>query len=410
MPRSFRFVSIILLLAFMVSSGAGVVESVTFESKSTDGTQPATQPKVVGGSAKSGNSQEGALLYSLEAPQAQKDRLADAINGVHLTGIQATMAIEELKALENQNLPDNEILARLVYTEECFDALEKAAKKLNDSVELVKIACERDPELKGQVVAMLEGIFASPAYAFTGNPMADSYIAQEVQGIGRAAKKSFNSFMNTLSSAASTIGNAASKVKNAVGSGVSALTGAVGKVHTKIGNVVGQKNWATIMAGTKFACTYVGGTVALIVAAPVTTAGAVGAVVVWTAVNVGAGVSLANDLSQIQGGRGADGLDNALTRINQGTAIIGIAGGGSPGEVFVNVMGVAGNEIVGTTPWREMTVEEIASHLEPKERQEFLKNIAALKKLQKPDALPTGGDGGGGGSSGGSCGCGGRND
>jgi hypothetical protein len=55
-----------------------------------------------------------------------------------------------------------------------------------------------------------------------------------------------------------------------------------------------------------------------------------------------------------------------------------------------------------------MTVEEIASHLEPKERQEFLKNIAALKKYQKPDALPTGGDGGGGG--GGSCGCGGYSD
>jgi hypothetical protein len=407
MQRPFRFLSMALLLAFTLNAGAGLVESVTFESKSTDGTQPATQPKVVGGSANSGNSQEGALLYSLEAPQDQKDRLADAINGVHLTGIQATMAIEELQALENQNLPDNEILARLVYTEECFDALEKAAKRLNDNVELVKIACERDPELKEQVVAMLEGIFASPAYAFTGDPMADSIIAQEVQGIGRAAKKSFNSFMNTLSSAASTIGNAASKVKNAVSNGIGKVTGAVGKVHTKIGNVVGQKNWATMMAGTKFVCTYVGGTVALIVAAPVTTAGAVGAVVVWTAVNVGAGVSLANDLSQIQGGRGADGLDNALTKVNQTTALIGAIGGGRPGEVFVNVMGVAGNEIVGTTPGQKMTPEEMAGFLEPKDRQEFLKNIAALKKYQKPDAQPTGGDGGGGG---GSCGCGGHSD
>ena len=249
-------------------------------------------------------------------------------------------------------------------------------------------------------MSLCSSFFATPALAFTGDPYVDSMIANEVQGIGRAAKSSFNSFLGTLSSAAKSIGNAASSVKNAVSSGIGKLTGAVGAVHTKIGSVVGQKNWATIMAGTKFVATTVGGTVALIVAAPVTTAGAVGAVVVWTAANVGASISLAHDISTIQGGSGAAGIDNAMTRINQGTALIGCLSGGGTGEVFVNVVGLTGNEIIGTTPGQQLTPEQIAEFLDPRERQEFLANTGGQTKYVPPYHHS---EGGGGGSSGGGC-------
>ncbi|MDO9508453.1 MAG: hypothetical protein Q7I97_03780 [Thermovirgaceae bacterium] len=388
-----KFTGAVLIIMLLLGANTGVLEAVTFDSQTTDGSNTqAPAPKVVGNS-KTGKSSDGALLYSLDAPQSQKQRLADSIKFLHLAGAQASLAVGNLKALDGQTLPDNEILARLTHAEESLAVLERAAKRLNDNVELVKMACLEDPALKEEIMAMLEGLFAAPAYAFTGDPAADSYIGQEIQGIGRAAKSSFNSFMNTLSSAATSIGNAASYVKNAIGTGIGKVTGAIGSVHTKIGNVVGQENWKNIMAGTKFTCTIVGGTVALIVAAPVSTAGAVGAVVVWTAANIGAAVSLANDLGD---GKDPGGIDNAMTRINQGTAIIGIVGGGSPGEVFVNVLGVSGNEIIGTTPGEEMSPAQVAEFLGTSEGKEYLKNLAALKEYKKPDAPQTGGGGGGG--------------
>lgn len=401
MRKSGRITGTILAIMFLLGASSDVLEAVTFGSQTTDGS--ATQaPAVVGDSAKSGKSSESALLYTLDVPQAQKQRLANSIKFLYFAGAQAAEAVGNLKALDGQILPDNEILARLTHAEESLEVLEKAAKGLNDSVTLVRTACMNDPVLKEEIMAMLEELFASPACAFTGDPTADGYIAQEVQGIGRAAKNSFNSLMNTLSSAATSIGNAASSVKNAIGNGIGKITGAIGNVHTTIGSAVGQENWKNIMAGTKFTCTVVGGTVALIVAAPVTTAGAVGAVAVWTAANVGAAVSLANDLGD---GKDPGGIDNAMTRINQGTALIGLAGGGSAGEVLVNVIGLSGNEIIGTTPGNEMTPEQVAEFLGTSDGKEYLKNLAAQKDYKKPDAPQVGGGGNGGGSGGG-CGCG----
>lgn len=399
-------------LVFMFCAYAGNGGAVTFESTSVDGSQN-TAPAVTGATPPSRVSTGGeVLLYALEAPQAQKARLATAIRDLQLSGMQADLALRNLKALDGRDVPDSEILARLLHAEQSLSAVEKAAKGLEDSVTLVEMACMKNPALMEEIVAFLKGYLATPAVAFDEMDSYNDFVAgqinNEIRGISRAAKREFDAFMNTLSKAAGAVGNAASKVKGAVVYGVSKVTGAVGAVHTKIGNVVGQKNWAGIMAGTKFVATTAGATVALIVAAPVTTAGAVGAVVIWTAANVGASVSLANDISVIQGGRGAGDLDTALTRINQGTALIGLAQGGSGGEIFVNVVGVSGNEIIGTTPFQEMTDEELAEFVDDPVIRDILTNSGLGTGYRPPSSHPPGGGENSGGSGGGGCsdGCG----
>jgi hypothetical protein len=403
------FTLVLVSLAHVGSAGA-----ITFESTSVDGSRNSA-PAVTGTTSTSNAAAGGGvLLYALEAPQAQKERLASSIRNLQLSGMQADLAMRNLRALDGKEVPDNEILARLVYAEESLAAVERAAKGLEDSVALVKIACMKNPALMEEIVAFLKGyMVATPAVAFNGmdgyNDFVEAQIANEIKGIGRAAKSEFDAFMNTLSKAAGIVGDAASKVKGAVVYGISKVTGAVGAVHIKIGNVVGQKNWAAIMAGTKFVATTAGATAGLIVAAPATAAGAVGAVAIWTAANIGAGVSLANDVSVIQGGRGADDLDAALTRINQGTALIGLVGGGSTGEIFVNVVGVTGNEIIGTTPFQEMTDEELTEFLEDPAVKDALRNSGLGTEYRPPSSRPSGGgENSGGGSSGGGCndGCG----
>lgn len=407
-PLSSMLITSTLVLLFLAHAGSA--GAITFESTSVDGSQNSA-PAVTGTTSTSNAaSGEGALLYALEAPEAQKERLASSIRDLQLSGMQADLAMRNLRALDGKAVPDNEILARLVHAEESLNAVERAAKGLEDSVTLVKMACMRNPALMAEIVAFLKGYMATPAVAMDGyNDFVAGQIDKEIRGISRAAKSEFNAFMNTLSKAAGAVGNAASKVKGAVVYGISKVTGAVGAVHTKIGNVVGQKNWAGIMAGTKFVATTAGATAALIVAAPVTTAGAVGAVVVWTAANVGASVSLANDISVIQGGRGVGNLDATLTRINQGTALIGLAQGGSGGEIFVNVVGVSGNEIIGTTPFQEMTDEELAEFVDDPVIRDILTNGGLGAEYRPPSSQPPGGgENSGGGSSGGGCsdGCG----
>jgi hypothetical protein len=404
-PLSKVLITFTLVLVFLAHVGSA--GAITFESTSVDGSQNSA-PAVTGTTSTSNAATgEGALLYALEAPQAQKERLASSIRDLQLSGMQADLAMRNLRALDGKEVPDNEILARLVHAEESLAAVERAAKGLEDSVTLVKIACMKNPALMEEIVSFLKGYMATPAVAMDGyNDFVAEQIGQEIKGISRAAKSEFNAFMNTLSKAAGAVGNAASKVKGAVVYGISKVTGAVGAVHTKIGNVVGQKNWAGIMAGTKFVATTAGATVALVAAAPVTTAGAVGAVVVWTAANVGASVSLANDISGIQGGRGVGDLDTTLTRINQGTALIGLAQGGSGGEILVNVVGVSGNEIIGTTPFQEMTDEELAEFVDDPAIRDILTNSGLGTEYRSPSNPHNDGGDGGGGSSGGGDGCG----
>ena len=157
-----RIISSILVLALFLDCGAGISGAVTFDSKPTDGSQSSTPPpKVLGDSPSSGKSSEGALLYNLDVPQTQKERLARSIQMLHLTGLQATMAVDTLKSLENKSLPDDEILARLVHAEESLEAVERAAKKLNDDVELVRIACDNNPELRKEIFVFMQQFFCN---------------------------------------------------------------------------------------------------------------------------------------------------------------------------------------------------------------------------------------------------------
>lgn len=397
MSRALKMISMSLILALFINSGAGVIESVTFETKPTDGSQSTTSsPKVTGDTPTSGKTSGGSLLYSLDAPQSQKDRLAASIENLHSTSVQAAMALKNLKDLDGKTVPTEEMLARLVHAQECFSVVESAAKKLEGDVELVRMACEKDPSLKQEVMAMLEGLFASPAMA--------AYM-DRFPSVNRGSKKEWPSFMDTLKSAAKTVGNVASTAGNALKSGVQSVVGAVGKAHDKIGSVVGQKTWATIMSGVKFTATVAGGVVAICAIPATATVGtAVAGVAILGTTVVGGLVSLGNDLSTIHGGANIDGIDNAMTRINQGAGAIslgvGLARGDvtKVGEVVVGVMGIGANEIANALPGnRDMTDEEANQYLPPAHQ---------IRVYKKPTSTGgPGGDGGGGGSSGGCGGC-----
>lgn len=391
MSRALKMISMSLILALFINSGAGVIESVTFETKPTDGSQSTTSsPKVTGDTPTSGKTSGGSLLYSLDAPQSQKDRLAASIENLHSTSVQAAMALKNLKDLDGKTVPTEEMLARLVHAQECFAVVESAAKKLEGDVELVRMACEKDPSLKQEVMAMLEGLFASPAMAAYA-PAAS---------VNSGSKSRWGSFMDTLKSAAKTVGNVASTAGNALKSGVQSVVGAVGKAHDKIGSVVGQKTWATIMSGVKFTATVAGGVVAICAIPATATVGtAVAGVAILGTTVVGGLVSLGNDLSTIHGGANIDGIDNAMTRINQGAGAIslgvGLARGDvtKVGEVVAGVMGIGANEITNALPGnRDMTDEEANQYLPPESQ------IRVYKK-------PTSTGGAGGEGTGGCGGC-----
>jgi hypothetical protein len=172
-------------------------------------------------------------------------------------------------------------------------------------------------------------------------------------------------------------------MKKDIGEGISSLTGAVGNVHTKIGNVVGQKNWANIMAGTKFVATTGGAVVALVVAAPVVTtaAGMTGLMLATGASFTGAGLTLVNDLQTIENENPdpmVKNLDDAVAKINQGTAFIGLASGS---DTFVNLLGVTGEELAGSTPGQEMSNEQLAKFLDQPEHKNALKNQGVLIEM-----------------------------
>lgn len=399
MSRAEKIVCLFLVFVFFFGSGAGIIESVTFESKPTDGSKSTTSsPKVTGDAPSSKKPSGGSLLYTLDAPQSQKDRLAASIENLHSTSVQAAMALKNLKDLDGKTVPTEEMLARLVHAQECFAVVETAAKKLEGDVELVRMACEKDPSLKQEVMAMLEGLFASPAMAAYAPPAS----------VNSGSKSRWGSFMDSVKSAARTVGNVAKTAGNAIADGVKSVVGAVGSAHDKIGSVVGQKTWATIMSGVKFTATVAGGVVAICAIPATATVGvAVAGAVIFGATYVGASVSLANDLMAIHGDQNIDGLDNAITRINQGAGAIslgvGLATGDvtKAGEVVAGVMGIGANEIVNSLPGAEDMTDEKANEFLPPEHQ--------IRVYKKPTS--TGGSGGGdGGGGGGSCGCGGHSD
>ena len=439
----------IIATSLFLNAGSKTLEAVTFESKPTDGSQVSTQKSQSGSSsAETGKTFQKPLLYSVELPQSHKQRLAESLNLMHLTGLQAVRAINMLKEIDGKSLPDNEILARLKYADASLGAVEKATNKVKSDIDIIRIASGNDPMLRHKIALFFMDLLAVPAMAEvsfsssgsdsesdsdsdssdSGSPDSNSSdkedtgdqpdedtsyhpdVMDPIESIERIEVADapvdddtpsddapiatirphgglYESCMETIYSAAHTLGNAASKMKNDIGEGISSLTGAVGNVHTKIGNVVGQKNWANIMAGTKFAATTAGAVVALVVAAPVVTtaAGMTGLVLATGASFTGAGLSLVNDLQTIENENPdpiVKDLDDAVGRINQGTAFIGLASGS---DTFVNLLGVTGGELVGSTPGQEMSDEQLAEFLDRPEYKNALKKQGSLPSYTKPE-------------------------
>lgn len=352
-------------------------------------------------------SSKGTGIAQLDLPSQEKGRLAQSLELARLTGMQAKVALDDLAMMDGKDLPAGEIKARLVYAQETLEAMEKAGKKLEDSAKLVRMTWEGRFGPEDRLAALEELFKALPALADFGNEYGivtpEQVMQQELEKIGRGAKQTFENAMSTVEAGGRAIKDFASYLGGAIKSGVGKVTGAVASAHHRIGNLVGQKNWATIMAGTKFTVAIVGSGVALVVAVPAaaTTAGALTAVAIYTATNVGAAVSFANDMSTINGNRGPEDLDSALTRINQGTAVLGLATSGSGSEVLVNVIGISGNEIIGTTDLQHMTPEELAGYMDEKDRKDFLEKLGSKPEYRAP--TDTGDGGQGEGSSGGGC-------
>lgn len=495
-PKASRILCFLLAIALLLNAGSGVLEAVTFTSDSNGQSQPSTcSPGSSGKSTKTTTSNEKALLYSLDLPQSEKQRLAESIKLLQLTGLQATLAMNKLRALDGKTLPDNEILAHLVYAEAALEAVEKSAKKLKSNMDIIRLGGMPNPNLREEVLCLLQPFFSTPALAdeddgdsgadnddsgisfssepATDDPAEDSDTSGESEGDSGEASDGFeggwsteasdaqgedetdtedsfgelqdswstedsysseqvmtdevttdpvtdaenydtsdvatirpgggvfDSCMQTIYSAAHTIGNTASKLKKEISSGVSALAGAVGNVHTTIGNVVGQKNWANIMAGTKFVAATAGTIVGLVVAAPAvaTTAGAAGLMLATGVSLTGAGVSLAKDLQEIETGE-ADStvseLDSALGTVGQAMSMVGLAGGDN---IVVDFIGTFGGSIVGSTSAEKMSNEQLETFLDSPENEGALKQNGALPTFQKPE--PQRDEGGGGGGCGG---------
>lgn len=388
-----------------------LAEAVTFDSS---GGSPASVKKTGKGTAPSGAGANIGTVAKLDLPKDQKTRLADSLELVRLTGIQASLALRNLEELDRRETTAEEMKARLNHAAEACDALEKAGKRLEDSVRIVRVALkgEAGPESFSAALDELFEVFpflvevlaASPAIAFD---TPEDMMEYQMQEVGRQLNKEFGGLMDKLSGAARTVQNAASSIGNGIRDAVGWVSDKVAAGHHKIGSVVGQKNWATAMAGTKFvtAITLAGVGLVVVVSAPaVSAAGAITAVAVYTAANVGACVSFVNDMGQIHGGSGAGDVETATTRINQATSLIGVVSG-NPKEITLAVLGATGDEIANTTGGRTLSPEELAEYLNAPDRQAFLDNLNARRDYQSPADTGSGGGEGGNGGSGGGCSC-----
>ncbi|MGI6792340.1 hypothetical protein [Aminivibrio sp.] len=387
MKRMVRVLSVVMCLLFFFSP---VAEAVTFTSS---GGSAAPVKKTGNGAAPPGSGRKIGTVAKLDLPKSKKTRLADSIELVRLTGIQASLALRNLEELDTREATGEEMKARLNHAIEACDALEKAGKRLEDSVRIVRVALrgETGPESFSAALDELFEVFpflvevlaASPAIAFD-TPMDE--MEYQMQEVGKQLNKEFGAVMDGFSRAAQTVQNTASSIGRGLKNAVGWVADKVAAGHHKIGSVIGQKNWATAMAGTKFvtAVTLAGVGLVVVISAPaVSAAGAVTAVAVYTAANVGACVSFASDMSQIHGGRGVGDVETATTRINQATSLIGVVSG-DPKEITLAVLGATGDEIANTTGGRTLSPEELAGYLNAPDRQAFLDSLNARRDYQSP--------------------------
>ncbi len=411
-----KWLKVFIMPAVLVLCLAAGAEAVTFGS--SGGSSPAVKKSGKPSAPSGGNK---GVIALLDLPQGQKARLAESVELTRLSALQADLAMKKLEELNNRDASYEEMKAHLDYAQESMEALGRAGDRLEDSVKIIRVALS-GAEGKEALLAAAEELMevfpylrdllaATPAFAYNGVPSAQQVVEHEVAKISRGMKTQFDKAMNALSSGAKAVKSGAaavgSSLKNAAGWVANKITAPVKAAHHKIGNTLGQKNWAHIMAGTKFvsAITLAGAGLVVVISAPAVSAGAaVGAVAIYTVANVGACVGLANDLNEIKGGHNAaSGSNQALSNINKATTLIGLAGGGSAGEIAVNVIGLTGDEIANAPGAVEMTPEELAGYLDPKDRDDFLEKFGNKAEYKAPAPTSSGGEGGNG--SGGSGGC-----
>ena len=394
-----------MAVLFCISCALPAAEGVTFES-SWGKSAPV---KKAGSSPGTPVSGKKGTVARLVLPKDQKVRLADSIELVRLTGIQASLALKNLAGLDDRDVSVEEMRARLNHASEACDMLEKAGKRLEDTVQMVRIALEKPANEEEFTAAAAEILEVSPSlWAMFGTSPAMAFDSPEdmmeyqMQEIGRQMDKEFGAVIDGFSRAAQTVQNAASSVGRGIKNAAGWVSDTVAAGHHRIGSVVGQKNWATAMAGTKFftAITVAGVGLVVVISAPaISTVGAITAVAVYTAANVGAAVSFANDLSQIHGGKGADDVEKAATRLNQATSLIGVVSG-DPKEITLAVLGATGDEIANAGGSKNMSPEELSQYLNAPDREAFLNSLNAQRNYQHP---APGGQKGGEGGNGGGC-------
>ena len=414
-----KWLKVLILPAVLIFCLAAGAEAVTFDS--SGGSSPSVKKS---GKPSSPSGGKKGVVALLDLPKAQKTRLAESVELTRLSAIQADFAMKKLEELNGRDASYEEMEAHLVYAQESMEALGRAGERLEDSVKIIRIALS-GAEGKEALLAAAEELMdvfpslrdllrAAPAFAYDQFTTPEQVFEYEVSKISRGLKAEFDKAMNAVANGAKAVKNGAvavgSSLKNAAGWVAGKITAPIKAAHHRIGNTLGQKNWAHAMAGTKFVTTITlaGVGLVVVVSAPVVSMGAaVGAVAIYTVANVGACVSLANDLNAIKGGENAaSGANQALSNINTATTLIGLAGGGSPGEVVVNVIGLTGDEIANAPGAVEMSTAELAGYLDPKEREGFLQKFGNKTGYRPPAPVTHGGEGGNGGSGGCSDGCG----
>ena len=400
----------ILLWACIILAAALPAEAISFSTQGADESQSTPAPVVGGGPTGSptGGGAKGSAFRVLDVPSDSKARLSEAMEMVQATGFQARLAMMKLEQTETEPAPGVEIAARLDHAYRSFEAMEKAAKRLEDRVSLTQLALEGRFGTQQRLLALLDLFSALPAEAFDDydDMMPGNLLQKEFDKIAVGARLSKEKALAALSNMAKAVGDFAVNAKNAVKSGVSKVTGVlttpIAYAHTKASQIVGWNTWGKMMAVTKFGAVVTVGTLGLVVAVTAMPATAVAAplvaVGVWTAGNIGAGLSLVNDLNTIEG-RSSPGLEASSYGISKGTALIGVVTAGNPAEIAVNVIGgVTDDMAVG----RDMTEEELESFIE--ENAERMKGVGLQIIYYPPDTEdPYGGGEGGGGGCGDGC-------
>ncbi len=394
MRDRFRMVACLIAAVLVVTPAYGV--TITSSGGSVSVTRPAG-----GSSTPSAPSHSGPINLGLTQPE--KRRLANAVELLMLTSMQTKDSFNKLEALNERKGSKEEILARLKHTQECCEAMAKAGKKLEDTVDLVMVTWSTRAKPEQHLALLTELFGASPAWA--------RYRTSHFKDVP--------SFTMQLKNVAKATYYVAVEAGELAKKGIRKITSAVGYGHRRIGDFVGQKNWAKIMAFTKATAAFSVGTGGLILAAvslpatgALTAVGGIAIVGLWTAGNISTAMTLVDDLNAIEGRRTRK--KNAIDMATQVATYIGVVTSGNKAELLVNILGATGGDIAEELDLGEMSDEELAAFLDDPHIRRILEQ-KGLKKDYRPPSKTHGerdhdgrGDrdhsGGGGGSCSDGCG------